>query len=1118
MIKQIIDRTSNLKSFFDSIESNKKISVLNCGEGEIIQVLDEITHPKLFVVNDVKEANKFVEQFKKLKYNINICTTLPNLFLSDYSVTENDYLNFINNLNNPNIDIHIVTPNVIMLNVPSDISKKSFTININDEISVEEVIKNLLSIGYTNVKTICNSGEFVVKGEIIDISKTDTNEGIRVVFDYDNITKLQIFDTDFTQCISNNIDSITFGSMEYLSCNIDLLNKELDKNTSSQIKGLVDTYLNLNRNFNNLWFLPFSNNQFISFYEFLPDDFVIIYSDIKSIWDSANTYIDQYNEKIKEGKENQLLLKCHCNPLNIDNLINKSKKTCIGFQFINNTNKIFAPNCLYTFKCMPNISYGENYKSLIIDLKNYQNLQFTVILFIDESNYEYSISQFRGKINFHECKNIIGINKKSINIIKKEYHNSFNFFDDKIAVIGSNCIGKQVKNFSNTNIENSSLLSEVELPKENEFVVHKIHGIGKCLGIQNLTLSKDLKKDYIVIEYKNEDKLYLPIENVDSITKYISDTETPTLNKLGGTDFKKIKDKVKASIKDIAEDLIKIYKEREESKGYKYPLDDDIQLQFEQEFEHPLTLDQQSTIDTIKDEMYHGKLIDRLICGDVGFGKTEVAMRIAFKTLLSGKNVAVLCPTTILSEQHFNTFCNRMQKYGINMNVLNRLKSTKETKEIIENINNGKINLIIGTHKLLNNNIKFNNLGLLIIDEEQKFGVEHKEKIKNLKRQVNVLTLSATPIPRTLHLSLSGIRDISTIQTPPTTKQSTQVSIMKYNDFAIKVAVEKEIERKGQVLIIYNKVETIDDIANHFNRLFNNQYTIDVAHGQMNSSLLEDKIYKLYSGQTQILISTTLIENGVDLPNANTLIILEADKLGLSQLYQLKGRVGRGSRDSFAYFMYLGNLTDIAYKRLKAISEFTAMGSGFKISMKDMELRGAGNIFGAQQHGHLHKIGYSLYMSILNNSIDEIKNKVVNNKLYQEIKIETDLPTNIPNSSSFNTNQKMSLYSKISQIDTKEKYDTIINNIKEIYGEIPNSLENLCKFSFIKNMLYKYNATKLIIKNNEYKILFDKSINLETISNLINKNSHIDIGNNNISLVIKQIEKQDILNYLISLL
>ncbi len=1118
MIKQIIDRNSNLRIFFDAVENNKKISLLNCGEGEMIQLLDEINHPKLFVVPNKDEANKFAEKFKLLNFKVNVCTDIPDLFLSDYSVGENEYLNFLTNLNNSEIDIHIITPNVIMLPLPKTIINSTFNISEGDDISIDELVKKLSSFGYKKVESISCSGEIVTRGEIVDIVKFGTNDGVRITFDYDTISKIQILDDSYIQ-VKENINSISFGQTKYLSINLDATNSIIAKSKNAEIKKLFDNYLEFNSNYNNLWFLPFSEEELVSLYSVVSIDTIIAFSDIKQVWDSAENYIKEYDQKIKNGKENNLLLRNHTNPLRLENLTLKDvKNTCLGFQFINNANRIFTPNSVFSFKCMPNIHYGENYKSLVIDLINYNKQGFTTIVFVDEINYNQCISRLRGNVNFVECKNIFSIQKQNINIIKKEFLNSFNFFEEKIACIGSNCIGKTVyKVKEKVDLSSTDILTEIELPKANDYVVHKIHGIGKCLGIQNLTLSKDLKKDYIVIEYKNEDKLYLPIENVDSITKYIADTETPTLNKLGGTEFRKVKDKIKSSVKDIAENLIKIYKEREESKGFKFPHDDDIQSQFENDFPYPLTFDQQQTIETIKEEMVSGKLIDRLICGDVGFGKTEVAMRIAFKTLLAGKNVAVLCPTTILSEQHYTTFSNRMEKYGININVLNRFKTTAETKKIIEDINHGKINLIIGTHKLLNDKIQFKNLGLLIIDEEQKFGVEHKEKIKNLKKQVNVLTLSATPIPRTLHLSLSGIRDISTIQTPPSNKITTQVSVMEYNDFTIKLAVEKEIDRGGQVLIIYNKVETIDQISKHFSKLLDNKYIIDTAHGQMSSNILEDKIMQLYNGKTQILVSTTLIENGVDLPNANTLIILESNKLGLSQLYQLKGRVGRGSRESYAYFMYSGSLTDIAYKRLKAISEFTSMGSGFKISMRDMELRGAGNIFGAQQHGHLDKIGYSMYMSILNSSIEEIKNKVNTNKLYQEIRIETDMPTNIPNSSVFNTNQKMSLYSRIAQIDTAEKYNDIMSKINDICNEIPKSLENLCKFSLIKNKLYKYKATKLIVKNSDFRIIFDKNVNIEHLSNLINKNNSLDLDGN-VSLVIRQIDKNKILDYLISIL
>jgi len=1116
VIKKLASTTGNLNNLFRAIENNKKISIINLGEGEKIQILNEINRPVLFVVSSSEEAHKYYDLFDKLNLTINMCTKLPELLLTDYSPSFNDFTEFVYNLNNPYYMMHIVTVDIMLLSLPL-IDSAEKNISVDSEIGMDRLTRDLANLGYVKCHRVSKIGEFSCRGEVLDIVPFSKNgKGYRISFDFDVIEKIRLLDENYIECIEE-LSSLNLSSNNFFKPDLQLLENTLSK-SNNNIKKLVENYQQNNRNFSSLWFLPFEN-KVTNIYKIINDNFVVAFSDIKQVYEKSNIKIKEVEELLKDANEKHLITDLHKNPLSMNNLIDITNHAVIGFQYLNNSNRIFSPNAVFSFKCLPNINYGENYSSLVLDLKNYYTQGYSVILYLNNDVYKVAISNLSGHVPFNICKSVLDVQKKSINIINKTFENSYNFTEEKLVVIGSNSVGKlyNVKNNKvDKNFQNS--FTEFDLPSENDYVVHKIHGIGKCLGIKTLELSKDCKKDYVIVEYVGEDKLYLPIENIDSISKYIGQEEAPKLNKLGSVEFERIKNKAKKEIKDIANNLIAIYKSRQNLKGYVYPKDDDIQEVFENSFPYPLTIDQLNTLNEIKQEMYDGKLIDRLVCGDVGFGKTEVALRIAFKTILAGKNVALLCPTTILSEQHYSTALQRMASFGIKLAVLNRFKTTSEVNKIIDDLNTGKINFIVGTHKLLNKKVNIKNLGLLIIDEEQKFGVEHKEKIKELKQDVNVLTLSATPIPRTLHLSLSGIRDISTIQTPPPNKLNTQVNVLEYNEAVIKMAIDKEIARGGQVLIIYNYVETISSIANIISKITNNQYIIDFAHGQMSTTELENKIVNLYNGKTQILVSTTLIENGVDLPNANTLIILQADKLGLSQLYQLKGRVGRGNRDSFAYLMYQGPLTEIAYKRLKAISEYSAMGSGFKISMKDMELRGAGNIFGNEQHGHMIKIGYAMYISILNNTIAELNNQKVSNDLFTEIKIETDIDTNIPSSISFNTNQKILLYSKISKIADSKTFESVIDSIKDVYGELPKSLENLCKLSFIKHKLIKFNAIKLIVKKSICRIDFGKDVNLEDISSLLSNYTFLDTSNNKTSIVVNGIARENILDYLINLL
>ena len=532
------------------------------------------------------------------------------------------------------------------------------------------------------------------------------------------------------------------------------------------------------------------------------------------------------------------------------------------------------------------------------------------------------------------------------------------------------------------------------LPKVGDYVVHETHGIGRCISLEKQNFNGN-EKEYFVIEYLGGDKLYLPSEQANLISAYMGGELEPKLNKIGGEQFAKIKAKVKESVKGLAINLLEIYSKREKSKGFKYSEDDYLFQQFEEAFEHNETEDQLSAIADIKADMQGSKIMDRLICGDVGYGKTEVALRAIYKAVLSGKQVALLCPTTILSEQHYKSATERFKGFMVKTQVLNRFKTKAQQTEILKELKEGKIDVIIGTHRLLSSDVVFKDLGLLVLDEEQRFGVADKEKIKSLKNNIDVLTLSATPIPRTLNMALTGIRDISIIETPPKERIAVKTYVQEESDTLILNACKKELLRGGQVLFVYNRVQNIYEQAERIKALLP-EARVGVAHGQMPERLLEETIMKLYNKEYDILVATTLIESGIDLPLANTLIVIDADRLGLSELYQLRGRIGRSDRSSYAYFTYNPSkvLTTDAYKRLQAILEFTELGSGFKIAMRDLEIRGAGDILGKEQHGHLEKVGYDLYCKLLNEAVNELKGQKV--KDYKPVKIDILASASLP--------------------------------------------------------------------------------------------------------------------------
>ena len=626
------------------------------------------------------------------------------------------------------------------------------------------------------------------------------------------------------------------------------------------------------------------------------------------------------------------------------------------------------------------------------------------------------------------------------------------------------------------------------LPKENDYVVHETYGIGLCKGVQRLKLGS-YEKDYVIIEYDKGDKLYLPTEQVDLISTYISPNKNQKLNRLGGQDFAKTKAKVKSSVKELAFDLLRLYAEREHSKGFKFNKDDYLTKEFEASFPYQETEDQLQVINDVKKDMESDKIMDRLICGDVGYGKTEVAIRAIFKAYQSNKQVAFLAPTTILSEQHYNNCKARLEPFMCNVKVLNRFVPLKEQKQIIKDLKEGKVDVVCGTHRLLNKDVEFKDLGLLVLDEEQRFGVQDKEKIKNVKKDIDVLTLSATPIPRTLYMSLNGIRDISLITTPPAGRLPVNTYVTEFSYNLIKEAVNRELNRGGQVLIVYNSVEDIYRFSSQIRALFSDEVTIGVAHGQMESRMLEDAIMKLYNGETQILISTTLIENGIDLPNANTLIVVDADKLGLSQLYQLKGRVGRSKTLGYAYFLYDKNkvLKEDAYKRLNALMEYNELGSGFKIALKDLEIRGSGDIMGSEQHGHIQKVGYDLYCKLLNQAIMEIRGEKV--KLNREVKIDVSINCYIPNNYITDSDSRFRIYSNMITIKNEKERQSVLKDILDIYGKVPKEVENLSKISLLKYYSQNLGVKRVSINDTRSELEFYSKEDCfnEKIDDAINK-------------------------------
>ncbi|HEY4544482.1 MAG TPA: transcription-repair coupling factor, partial [Tissierellaceae bacterium] len=744
---------------------------------------------------------------------------------------------------------------------------------------------------------------------------------------------------------------------------------------------------------------------------------------------------------------------------------------------------------IISFSMKSTISYQNKLELLIEDLNHYKKQDYKVIILsgsesralrLQETLLDYDIESIYSKDRSEELK------KGKIYITIGSIQDGIEYSDNKIVVISdkqlfSSPAKKKPRKKSKLG-EKIVNIADLEI---GSFVVHEDHGIGRYEGIEQLEI-QGVKKDYLSIRYKDEDKLYIPVDQMNLIQKYIgSDARSPKVNKLNSGDWQKTKVKAKKAVEDMAKELIELYAKRETYKGYAFQKDTPWQQEFEDQFPYKETDGQLQAIEEIKRDMESTKPMDRLLCGDVGYGKTEVALRAAFKAVMDGKQVVFLVPTTILASQHYETMVERFKDFPIKADMISRFRTPHQQKLILEALKRGSIDIVVGTHRLLSSDVKFKDLGLLIIDEEQRFGVKDKEKIKQIKENVDVLILTATPIPRTLHMSLAGIRDMSVLEEPPAERFPIQTYVVEYNDHMIKDAILKEISRGGQVYFVYNRVATIDRMASKLKKMLPD-VEFGVAHGQMSERQLEKEMISFSEKEIDCLVCTTIIETGLDIPSVNTIIIYNADKMGLSQLYQLRGRVGRSNRLAYGYFTYEKDrvLTEVAEKRLKAIKEFTEFGSGFKIAMRDLEIRGAGNLLGLQQHGHIEAIGYDLYVKFLSEAVRRLKGDTIKEEVNTTIDLNIDgyIPDNYIKDSTL----KIEMYKKIAIIDSEEYYMDLIDELIDRFGDMPKAVENLIDISYIKYLAGEKNITNIsqTKKGIRFDLLLKNRLDPEKINDL----------------------------------
>ncbi len=946
----------------------------------------------------------------------------------------------------------------------------AMTISAGENYDISALLREFIARGYTRVDSVESVGQCAMRGDVLDIFPINSELPFRLHFFDTEIEKITSFNI-LTQYsireesevfVCPNAFVLQAGEMQELK---DTLKKQFELNRAKMSKAknpeeflLYLANLNLaNDNLNtsiprSAWgylsaFLPTN-----SILDFLPNNAVVVVDQPKQCVDIINEYLDRVRRGIDEGVNTGQLVPLHKNLITEFGEISAKfeDKICLSFQSIMTQNKFFAPKKVYSLKTVPLIKMGDDYRTFANSLCEFTGKNYIVVITTSDSASAEECYSKLGK--FVKCEKIARLEDAisgRVNIIVDSLLLGGCFVDDELLILGnseSRFVRKKDKAWTKQMVKTTDKFT---LPEVGEYVVHATYGIGVCDGVTQLTIGT-AKRDYIVVSYQNNDKVYVPTEQLDMLGRYIGGEKSPKLSKIGTNAFEKAKQRVRESVKELAFDLLALYREREKSCGEIMQVDDSTMQEFESSFGYTPTPDQNQAFEDVYRDLASGKIMDRLVVGDVGFGKTEVAIRASFVAVMSGFQVAVIVPTTILSEQHYNNFSARLKNYGIEVRCLNRFKTPAEQKKILADLKSGRVNIIIGTHRLLSDDVAFDNLGLLVLDEEQRFGVGDKEKLKNAKKNVHVLTLTATPIPRTLHISLVGIRDISTIETPPLDRLPVQTVVSQFSYSLVSTAINRELARQGQTLVVYPRIENIETFANSLHATLGENVRIGVAHGRMEKSRIEDTILALYQGEIDVLVATTLIENGIDLPNANTLFVVEADKLGLSQLYQLRGRVGRSSRLAWAYFTYNdeGKLNQTAYERLSALMQFTSLGSGFKIAMRDLELRGAGNILGAEQHGQMEKVGYDMYCKLLNSSIALAKGEP--KPEMQPVKIEVDIDCFVPQNFETDQIKRMEIYSAIANISNSNDAMEVALNIKDQYGSLPKSIEGLIKVATLK--------------------------------------------------------------------
>lgn len=1058
-----------------SLEKEDRIVLLTSTYGEaeglvsdLISILgEELVYP--FLVDDAPMVEFLMSSQEKI-------------------ISRVEALRFLTDSSKKGILVCNIAASRLILPSPNAFKDSIVKISVGEEYDQHAFIHQLKENGYRKVTQVQTQGEFSLRGDILDIFEISQLEPCRIEFFGDEIDGIRSFEVETQLSKENKTELTIFPASDMLLREKDYqrgqsaLEKQISKTLSPILKSYLEEILSSfhqkQSHADSRKFLSLCYDKTWTVFDYIEKDTPIFFDDYQKLMNQYEVFERDLAQYFTEELQNSKAFSDMQYFSDIEQIYKKQSPVT----FFSNLQKGLGNlkfDKIYQFNQYPMQEFFNQFSFLKEEIERYKKMDYTIILQSSNSmgskTLEDMLEEYQIKLDSRDKTSIC---KESVNLIEGNLRHGFHFVDEKILLITEHEIfqKKLKRRFRRQHVSNAERLKDYNELEKGDYVVHHIHGIGQYLGIETIEI-KGIHRDYVSVQYQNGDQISIPVEQIHLLSKYISsDGKAPKLNKLNDGHFKKAKQNVKNQVEDIADDLIKLYSERSQLKGFAFSADDDDQDAFDDAFPYVETDDQLRSIEEIKRDMQASQPMDRLLVGDVGFGKTEVAMRAAFKAVNDHKQVVILVPTTVLAQQHYTNFKERFQNFAVNVDVLSRFRSKKEQTATLEKLKNGQVDILIGTHRVLSKDVVFADLGLMIIDEEQRFGVKHKETLKELKKQVDVLTLTATPIPRTLHMSMLGIRDLSVIETPPTNRYPVQTYVLEKNDSVIRDAVLREMERGGQVYYLYNKVDTIVQKVSELQELIP-EASIGYVHGRMSEVQLENTLLDFIEGQYDILVTTTIIETGVDIPNANTLFIENADHMGLSTLYQLRGRVGRSNRIAYAYLMYRPekSISEVSEKRLEAIKGFTELGSGFKIAMRDLSIRGAGNLLGKSQSGFIDSVGFELYSQLLEEAIAKRNgNANANTRTKGNAELILQIDAYLPDTYISDQRHKIEIYKKIRQIDNRVNYEELQEELIDRFGEYPDVVAYLLEIGLVKSYLDKVFVQRVERKDNKITIQFEK--------------------------------------------